>query len=83
MFSLLQVESNFVVNIFKQDNSEAVEDRFRQLLLAYHSLEIYKDVEILTAMLFLTMVPLHSDSDERQKVLLLQAISMLNHIYPA
>jgi hypothetical protein len=83
MFSLLQVESNFVLNIFKQDNSEAVEDRFRQLLLAYHSLEIYKDVEILTAMLFLTMVPLHSDSDERQKVLLLQAISMLNHIYPA
>ena len=82
MFSLSHVENNFLVDIFKQDNSEAVEDKFRQLLLEYFSLEIYRDVEILAAMLFLTMIPFHSDSNERQKCFLLQSISMLNHIYP-
>jgi thiamine kinase-like enzyme len=81
MFSLLQIENYFTIDLFKQSNSNVLETKFREVMLRFHSKEILRDVEILMAMLFLTMVPLHCDSRERQKALLIQGIKILNHIY--
>ena len=81
MFSLLQIDNHFTIDLFKQSNSNALETKFREVMSRFHSKQIIRDVEILTAMLFLTMIPLHSDSKERQKALLIQGIKMLNQIY--
>jgi len=81
MFSLSQIGNEFTINLFKQSNSRVLEEKFQQMLLEFHSKETCRDVEILTAMLFLSMVPLHSDSAERQKGLLIQGVRLLNQIY--
>lgn len=81
MFSFSQFKNNFNIVLLKQSNSDALESKFREILEELFSKEICRDVQILSAMLFLTMVPLHSDSSERQKALLIQGLTMLNRIY--
>jgi len=81
MFSLSQENESFHLEIVKQNGSKDLANKFCDTMLAFYSPQICHDVEILSAVLFLSMVPLHSDSSVRQKALLLQGLSMLNSIY--
>lgn len=82
MYSLNQHDDSFNLILFEPKASSDVELIFRNALEAHFSKELVRDVEVMCAMLFMTMIPMHSDSIERQKCMFLIGLNMLNRLYP-
>lgn len=74
----IQNTSSFQLNIALAENYPEVQEIFDNALKKYFGATVYKQVRILEGTLFLSMLPLHSEDQDRQIALALRALSILN-----
>lgn len=74
----IQNTSSFQLNIALAENYPEVQEIFDNTLKKYFGATVYKQVRILEGTLFLSMLPLHSEDQDRQIALALRALSILN-----
>jgi dTDP-glucose pyrophosphorylase len=78
LFELQENEFHFEGTIFKNDNAAALTALFDEVLMQNnYSL---KQIQVIEAMLFISMVPLHKDKPQRQKMMYLTGLEQLNNI---
>ena len=83
LYSVGQLDSTnqFNLKFIGYQDHKWVSSAFIGAVNSRFSSETLRSIKILTAMLFLNMIPLHSDSSEKQLAYLLIAILILNEIY--
>ena len=77
MFSI-EVDKKVEYEIFETNLHREREEKFNQILKMEYGKEIYRDVKTIESLLFLSMVPLHSDYPERQRYMLSRGIELFN-----
>lgn len=75
-------EHEFTLRLFRPKNAASVSQALITRLAAQTDYDI-KDLLVLEAMLFLSMLPLHSDDEQRQKALYLTGIEILKEVSDA
>lgn len=75
-------QHDFKLQLFRPKNAAHVTQALITRLAGQVDYDI-KDLLVLEAMLFLSMLPLHSDDEQRQKALYLTGISILKEVYSA
>jgi hypothetical protein len=79
MFSLKILGTNrFELELFLPNNYSDVYQIFEEALANFFGSDSYDQVKILEGTLFLSMLPLHSENQDRQIALALKALSILN-----
>jgi hypothetical protein len=79
MYSLkILSSSSFELNIVLSENYPVVYKIFNEALENYFGSDAYSQVKILEGTLFLSMLPLHSENQNRQIAFALTALSILN-----
>lgn len=80
LFKISEKENNFEYIFFNWDkNKEKIIEMFdKNLISNWYNIDLIKFIEWL---LYLTMIPLHKDSLDRQKVMLLNSIKLINESY--
>lgn len=78
LFTLKETDDGYFYSINKRDNFETLVKLSKQLVidLGYD----WKDILLIMATLFISMAPLHSDSEVRQKALYLHGQYLLNNL---
>ena len=78
MFAIKENITDFELEVFGPVNFSNTQSLFKEIINHHYALH---DVRILTAMIFLSIIPLHADSEARMKAFFLTALRMLNEIY--
>lgn len=73
---------NITLTVFSPPNSAMIKKLFHTMLsdMGYID-EMYKKIRFIESLLFLSMVPLHSDNPKAQEVFLLQGIKLFSDIH--
>lgn len=78
LFQLEEKDSQFELNIFDEPEHERIGDYFDKALEKNgYNLNVIKSIE---ALLFISMIPIHSDAPQRQKAMFLTSIRLFNSI---
>lgn len=78
LFELEENNGHFEGAIFKNENAPALSHLF-DAILQQHGY-ILPDIRLIEAMLFISMVPLHKDKPQRQKMMYLTGLEQLNEL---
>jgi len=81
MFTISENVTDFELEVFSTENFSHMQSLFQEVIEHHYTSESFLDVRILTAMIFLAIIPLHVDSEPRMKAFFLTALRMLNDIY--
>ena len=81
MFAIKENITDFELEVFGPVNFSNTQSLFKEIINHHYASESLHDVRILTAMIFLSIIPLHADSEARMKAFFLTALRMLNEIY--
>jgi dTDP-glucose pyrophosphorylase len=79
LFTIIEVDGQFKGKVFTNSNFNELGKIFDTILVKY-GFKI-DEIEIIEALLFLSMIPLHSDYPDRQKMMFLTGLINLNKIY--
>lgn len=83
MYYLENLEHNsFKLNVVLSENYPEVHAIFDVALESYFGSDVYSQVKILEGTLFLSMLPLHAEDQDRQMAFALKALSILNKELP-
>lgn len=74
LYFLEEVNGEYFYNFYESKQNE-VKDIFNTLILKDYNI---KEINLLTGLLFLTMIPLHSDNPKNQKMQFIKAVEFLN-----
>ena len=77
MFSVWEMENNFKYQIYSSEQKN-LKEIFNKLLIE-NNYDV-KEIEFIEGLLFLSMIPLHSDNFLRQKMFYLKGIEILNNV---
>lgn len=72
-------EGGFIFDVSESEISKKIEASFIRIVLS-GDVELYKEVLAINVLLFLSMLPLHSDNNHRQHLLMLNALRILNKL---
>lgn len=78
LFNIDDTENGVSYEVFTESRHKKRQTLFRNLLRQRHE-EVYKKIEIIESLLFLSMVPLHSDEPARQKYMLARGVKRFNN----
>lgn len=77
LFSYTFTEKGFDYKIYERPENNTIKEFFDERLSLNFNL---KDIKLIEGLLFLSMIPLHSNSKSRQKIMFARAIELLNVI---
>jgi dTDP-glucose pyrophosphorylase len=78
LFELQENNGYFEGALFKNENSLTLSRLFDNILQEYGY--VLSDIKLIEAMLFISMVPLHKDKPQRQKMMYLIGLNQLNEL---
>jgi dTDP-glucose pyrophosphorylase len=78
LFELHENNGHFEGTIFKNDNADELSNLFDTILEQHGYL--LPEIRLIEAMLFISMVPLHKDKPQRQKMMYITGIEKLNEL---
>lgn len=78
LFEVENINNNFNYEIYAHENAKEIALLFDEMIISSG----YKlnEIKFIEALLFISMLPLHKDKPNRQKVMYLQGIKLLNEI---
>jgi dTDP-glucose pyrophosphorylase len=77
LFSLEEEEASFIFEVYARADSVTIEQKFDGLVGSQYNL---KEIKLIEALLFLSMIPYHQDKPKRQKAMFLTGIMRLSEI---
>lgn len=81
LFSLVEIGSQFTLDVFFRSDALRIDELFDTIL--QQNGYILAEIKLIEALLFLSMVPYHSDKPLRQKAMFLTGIKLLNELQHA
>jgi len=76
LFEISETETGFEGSIFTDHNHEKLATEFDNILLDFGYKP--KEIALIEGLLFISMLPLHQDKPERQKMMYMQGLQLLN-----
>ncbi len=78
MYDLVESENGYFYNIYFNEKLEACKDSFDEMVadLGYD----IEEIKFIEGLLFLSMTPLHKDYPERQKMMYIRGLQLLNEV---